>query len=240
MNVFTTGQFALDQSPSRWGVMCDFDGTITRVDVTDWLLSHYGLPGCDELEVAWRNGGIGSRECMGGQIALLDASQEEVDALLDDIEIDPEFVTFVRFLQAQGSPVQIVSDGLDYAINRILHRHGVHGLPVFANRLERVGERRWALHFPYGDPRCIKGAGHCKCATLSEQQRGWRNTLYVGDGASDFCVSGKVDLVLAKGKLIDHCRAQGIAHEAISGFAEALALCRTLFAPAVLAEVATP
>lgn len=208
----------------EWGILCDFDGTISLGDVTDALLSRFGRPGCDELETAWLAGEIGSRDCMRGQIALLDASLNEVNAVLDSIAIDPAFVEFAAVARQHGVPLQVVSDGLDYAIGRILSRHGLHDLPVFANRLEQRGERGWALHFPHSNPHCRKGSGHCKCAHAAQQQRHWARTLYVGDGASDFCVSGEVDLVLAKDKLVDYCRAQGIAHYPVSGFAAALAL----------------
>ena len=48
--------------------------------------------------------------------------------------------------------------------------------------------------------------------------------LLVGDGTSDFCVAGRADYVFAKRKLIAHCRDHALAHSAIEGFAEALAL----------------
>ena len=52
--------------------------------------------------------------------------------------------------------------------------------------------------------------------------------LFVGDGTSDFCVSGKADFVLAKYKLIEHCRSHGIAHAAFGDFSQALALMEDL------------
>jgi 2-hydroxy-3-keto-5-methylthiopentenyl-1-phosphate phosphatase len=51
-----------------------------------------------------------------------------------------------------------------------------------------------------------------------------RRTLLVGDGASDFCVSGVVDLVFAKSRLIDHCLVNAIPHHPIASFADALPL----------------
>ena len=54
--------------------------------------------------------------------------------------------------------------------------------------------------------------------------------LLIGDGASDFCVAGEVDLVFAKHRLIEHCRAAGIPYVPITGFADALELLPTLLA----------
>ena len=63
---------------SCWTILCDFDGTISQEDVTDSLLMRFGRPGWDALEVDWRAGKIGSRQCMAGQIALLDCSEDEL------------------------------------------------------------------------------------------------------------------------------------------------------------------
>ena len=48
------------------------------------------------------------------------ASLDEVDAALNTVQIDPAFADFVVAARARGMPVQVVSDGLDYAIRRIL------------------------------------------------------------------------------------------------------------------------
>src|SRR5258708_24791411 len=61
-------------------VQSDFDGTISLLDVTDTLLNRFGKPGWQELEDAWERGEIGSRECMKGQVALLDMDEAELRA----------------------------------------------------------------------------------------------------------------------------------------------------------------
>ena len=52
--------------------------------------------------------------------------------------------------------------------------------------------------------------------------------LVIGDGTSDFCVAGKADFVFAKGKLVEHCRREGIPHQPIAGFADAVRMLPTL------------
>ena len=49
-------------------------------------------------------------------------------------------------------------------------------------------------------------------------------TIMVGDGRSDFCVAGRADLVLAKGSLLQHARANDLPHYAFETFEEATAL----------------
>lgn len=203
-------------------ILCDFDGTVSVRDVTDVLLQRFGQPGCAELEAAWEAGEIGSRQCMREQIALLAASQAELDDCLNHVAIDPHFKQFCATAEAAGVTVHIVSDGLDYAIRAVLQRHGLSAVPVFANRLVQTGERSWRLDFPYAAPNCEKKSGHCKCRHLARCRQYVRHTLYIGDGASDFCVSGHADLVLAKGNLIQFCEQEGISHLPITDFADVL------------------
>ncbi len=211
-----------------WMVQCDFDGTISTEDVTDSLLQRFGRDGWQALEDAWERGEIGSRECMKGQIALLDMDRGALDAHLATLAIDPHFAAFVRAARDGGMPVQVVSDGIDHAIHQVLQRHGLGDLPVIANRLVQTGPRSWQLQSPWASAHCVRASGNCKCERLAEQKLQVDRVLYVGDGSSDFCVSGKADFVLAKHRLIDHCRAQGIAHAPFTGFDEALALMQAL------------
>lgn len=221
---------------SHWTILCDFDGTISVEDITDSLLVRFARPGWEEIEQAWKHGEIGSRECMARQVELLDVSRDELDAHLDEMPIDRSFATFAAAVRAAGVPMTVLSDGLDYSIRRILGRHGLADLPVVANRLLPVGERGWRLEFPHSTPDCR--SGNCKCASAGGAHAQRRRVLVIGDGTSDFCVSGEADLVFAKHRLIEHCRAAGIPYVPITSFADALELLPTLLAGELAAQAA--
>ena len=151
--------------------------------------------------------------------------------------MDADFAAFVAAAREAAVPLVIVSDGLDYAIASILERHGLGGLTVLANRLVQTGERSWRLAFPHAQPDCRSASGNCKCACARDlgaagrPAGGARNrVLLIGDGASDFCVAGEVDLVFAKADLLAHCAANGIAHQHVIDFAQALDLLSDLHA----------
>ncbi|KEZ76122.1 HAD-IB family phosphatase [Salinisphaera hydrothermalis] len=203
-----------------WMILCDFDGTIALDDVTDELLASFAAPEWTRIEADWRAGRIGSRECMTAQVALIDASQQAVDTLLDTMVIDPAFPAFVADATRMGMSVMVVSDGLDYAIQRILAGYGLGHLPIRANQLVHDGHRGWSLRSPYASTACAAGSGTCKCRIASDRA----TTLLVGDGQSDFCLAGTADYVFAKDRLIEHCRIHGIPHAAISDLRGARAL----------------
>ena len=206
---------------SNWFVLSDFDGTISLEDVTDLLLQRFARDGWQDIEASWVRGEIGSRACMAAQIDLLDLSKPELDAWLTEVEIDPAFAQFVSTARAQGIPLTVASDGLDYVIQSILLRYGLGSIPIVANRLVQIGERNWRLDFPNARDECRKASGTCKCALLRAAQQTHR-VLFFGDGASDFCVSHHADALLAKGQLIEYARREGIRHTPVSDFRNAL------------------
>jgi 2-hydroxy-3-keto-5-methylthiopentenyl-1-phosphate phosphatase len=199
----------------------DFDGTIALDDTTDLLLERFADPAWREVEADWVAGRIGSRECLARQIDLVRAAPEAVDALANDAAFDPGFPAFVRYCQNHDIPVTVVSDGLDRVAQTVLARAGVE-LPLLANRLEWLGEDRWRLTFPYAVADCRSRAGHCKCVALTETPYALR--FLIGDGRSDFCAAESADLVLAKGKLAEHCRTAALPHIPFADFAEATTL----------------
>jgi len=225
---------------SNWTILCDFDGTVSVEDITDSLLERFARAGWQAIEQAWRRGEIGSHDCMAEQVALLDADRDEIDAHLDSMMIDRAFPLFVEEAERVGMPLAIVSDGIDYAIRRILDSHGLGRLPIIANRLESAGARTWRLDFPFGSASCRIASGNCKCACAHRARSEQRKVLLIGDGASDFCVAAEADLVFAKHRLIEHCRAAGIPYVPITGFADALELLPTLIAGELAAHVNPP
>ena len=199
----------------HWVALLDFDGTISHQDVTDGLLRRFGRPGWQAIEQQWEDGLIGSRDCMTRQIAMLDMTLTQFYDHLCSVTLDPSFTAFLDVARARGIAVSLLSDGLAQAIAFILQRHGISGLPIYANQIELQAESSWRLRTPYSRPDCGPASAHCKCSQLPSSRL---RTMYIGDGASDFCVAGKADRVFAKGRLADYCKAQGIAHQPIHDF----------------------
>jgi 2-hydroxy-3-keto-5-methylthiopentenyl-1-phosphate phosphatase len=205
-------------------IVCDFDGTIATSDVTDVLLEVFAAPGWYDIEAQWLTGLIGSADCMARQVALLRCSRVAIDRLLDAVDIDPGFAGFVAFCRERDIELTIVSDGLDYAVARILARAGLGDLSIIANRLMFVAHDRYAMLSPHASPACRSGAGTCKCRAAGgadpEKPGDSRTTILIGDGRSDYCAAGAVDFVFAKSGLLGHCRANGISHLPYSNFFE--------------------
>lgn len=191
-------------------IFCDFDGTITLEDTTDYILNRLALPEWEDVEAEWEQGLIGSAECMQRQIALIHATKDVLDEALDQVVIDPGFIDLVDFCRIKNIKLTIISDGVDYFIHRVLTRIGMGYLPVIANRLVFLDDGGYQLQSPYAQPSCKSAAGVCKCAAVVSTH----SLIYIGDGRSDFCVSHQSPLVFAKNKLAVYCQENAIAFTA--------------------------
>jgi len=217
-------------------VFCDFDGTVTQLDVTDQILTQLAHPSWREIEREWVLGLIGSRECLERQIALVDAPREELHAVIDSITIDPHFSAFCRFTGRRRMPLYIVSDGFDYIIHRVLKRVGVAGTfrsgsHLFASAL-RVEGRRLLPSFPHSAEPCEHGCATCKAAIIRRYREDRQPIVFVGDGMSDRFAVEVADVVFAKRQLLAHCRESGIPCHPFETFRDVQEALERLHAPA--------
>lgn len=201
-------------------VLVDFDGTISKHDVTDALLEHFASPEWEELETAWQEGLITSRQCMADQYALIKADEDEINAFLDGVEIDPTFIDFLEYCHQSGYPVTIVSDGFDFYINRILSRYGITDFDIYSNHLE-FRDGNIITEFPHTNDECAT-CGNCKTSVFHTFKTPENTVVYVGDGWSDRCIAHESDVIFAKHKLITYCDEHGLDYTPYDSFADIL------------------
>lgn len=204
---------------NEWTVICDFDGTITPFDVTDAVLEKFALPEWEVLEKDWLDGKIPARDCMEKQIALIRATQTELDDFLDTVPVVKGFFEFSAFCKQHALKILVVSNGMDYGIKRVLARHGLAELPVIANHL-RSKNGNYTLESPFAEDSCAWGV--CKCKIAKSEGR---KSFLIGDSHSDFCLSGNADFVLAKKgeKLEQHCIKNTYTHNTFNDFFDVIA-----------------
>ena len=201
----------------------DFDGTISKRDVTDAILERYADSSWRTIENEWRASRIGSRDCLSQQMALVRASRRQLHALVDSIEVDEGLNELLDLCAAREFEAHIISDGFDYCINRILAR-AVNGRrsiikSVHASNLRLVGDR-WRTHFPHFHQSCGHGCGTCKPAVMRLLNPASAPAIFVGDGLSDRFAVACADLVFAKSELARYCRRHDIEHISYTNLSE--------------------
>ena len=208
----------MSAQPDRPIVFVDFDGTIAKRDVVDAILERHADPRWLAFEREWQAGRLGSRDCLREQMALVQATRAEMDALLADVDIDPGLVALVDSAARHDIALHIISDGFDYCITRILARLPVRVKPlltpmqVYASHLEPHGTDRWRASFQfYGQP-CNHGCATCKPAVMQALNVSGARAIFVGDGLSDRYAAAVAGVVFAKDRLATYCVDAGIRH----------------------------
>jgi 2,3-diketo-5-methylthio-1-phosphopentane phosphatase len=200
----------------RLKVFTDFDGTITRNDV--WMNTVSKLIEdkeefnniCEELY----SGKIGTRETVIRQLELVkDFSFERFNTYLDEEEIDEHFRDFTVFCRQNDIELTILSGGLDYYIDFILKRENIHVDFYSCKMMWDEKNKKLASEFTNSDEYC-RLCDTCKRNILINKTNDLENeiSVYIGDGSTDFCVSGYADIVFAKGKLASYCWKNNITY----------------------------
>jgi 2,3-diketo-5-methylthio-1-phosphopentane phosphatase len=189
-------------------IMCDFDGTITPLDHSNFIFLRFAASGLAYVE-QWEKGLISTREQIDQTFATMDAGPDEIALALKEIPIDPTFYDLVTFVDQNDLGLAVVSDGLDWPIEVILAQHGIQDLPIYSNHMTFEGGKP-VCAYPWYDP-STPMSGICKPLIVRRYREKGSRIVYIGDGRSDREAAREVDLVFAKGALADYCRADGIA-----------------------------
>ncbi|MBX9685519.1 MAG: MtnX-like HAD-IB family phosphatase [Candidatus Obscuribacterales bacterium] len=224
-------------------VFCDFDGTITRRDTVDFLLSELALPEWEEIEEQWVKGEIGARECMSRQVALIQGGWGKVRELLDTLNLTEGVHDFVNWCRSKNIPFVVVSDGIDRVIEYILSKNGIQPDAVYANHLIEDSAGAFSLQASSRPRLANCQSGVCKCRLVGQQAYQMIRVV-VGDGRSDFCWSKEADLLYSKGKLSEFCLAEGIGYNDFNTFFDIQdslnAVSQGLYAPVVFNKPLLP
>ncbi len=186
-------------------VFFDFDNTIATCDVFDDMVMRFSK---DKhwlnLEKRWREGKIGSMECLAGQLEGIRITKRALDRHLSGIKLDPYFKRLAHFLDAKGIKKIILSDNFDYILKRILNHNSLKKLKVYSNKLQ-FAKDRLIPSFPFRSNNC-KVCAHCKTKNLLANVDKDSIIIYIGGGNSDICPAEYADIIFAKKDLLKYCK----------------------------------
>lgn len=196
----------------KFKIFIDFDGTITTEDVGEKMFLTFGNPDKSrEIIIRWLDDKINSVQSWRELCATVDEfNTAEFDDFLSKIEIDPTFKGFVDYCHRNDFDIYILSDGLDYYIERILKREGLSHLPRYSNTLKFGENGELTPQFPHTDEECKKCA-NCKRNHIIENSGDSDYTVYIGDGNSDVCPAQYCDFIFAKDSLLQYCEENRIS-----------------------------
>ena len=206
-------------------IFSDFDGTIAVEDVGNRLFRMFGGAQANEIVRHYLDGSITARTCLTKECEAVEgATLREVEQFIDKFSLDLTFKGFVEFCRGRDIPLVVLSDGLDFYVERLLKNDGFGDLPFFSNHLEFVlsgAVTKLVPSFPHTDAECLL-CGNCKRNHLLRLSADDDIIVYVGDGISDRCPVRYADIVFAKRNLIRYCQEQNVTYHEFKNFRDVI------------------
>ncbi len=202
-------------------IFTDFDGTVSTRDVGYHLFHHFSGGKNDELIPDWKSGRMSSRDCLTREAEMISATSEQLEAYLTQHEIDPTFGSFVQTCRANEVELTILSDGLDFYIEKLLAAQGLGELPWKANHAIINGDKM-TIEFPYDNGPCRR-CGNCKAQRIRDFRQeitGEAKVIFIGDGYSDACATEEADIIFAKKDLEQFCQKNNIDYIGFKDFSD--------------------
>lgn len=194
-------------------IFVDFDGTIAKKDVGDSLFMEFGDQEIiTEIADRWIAGNISSATFWEELFETLpDIKKSKMDDFVDSMEIEDGFFDFLNLCKENNIDLTVLSDGLDYYIERILKNNNLTHLKVYTNKLEFTEDNRMIPSFPHRDEEC-KTCANCKRNHIINNSSDEDITIYIGDGLSDTCPAQYTDYIFAKRTLLKFCEKNRISY----------------------------
>ncbi len=188
-------------------IISDFDGTITKKDTLYHFFKEHASNGWMTVEKLWKERKIGSKECLIREFELVEnLSEKLIDKFIDTLELDCYFKDFIKISKEKNVDFIIVSDGIDYFINRVLEKNNIKNLKIISNT-GKFYDDGFEITCPFEFSGCKVNSGTCKCKVVENLRDEYKELIYIGDGTSDFCVAENVGInkLFAKDSLFDFC-----------------------------------
>ncbi|MDP2362284.1 MAG: MtnX-like HAD-IB family phosphatase, partial [Ignavibacteria bacterium] len=163
---------------------------------------------------------ISSRQCWDELCDSVDKiSKQELNDFINSLDIDPTFVSFVRFCNSNEMELIVLSDGFDYYIDRVFNKAGLAGLKYYSNKLFVDDAGKLFAKYPHYDSNSPTSA-NCKKNHILNHSSDDDYTIYIGDGNSDKDAAQYCDFIFAKNGLLKFCSTERISFYPFKDFIE--------------------
>lgn len=209
----------MNPTQRNFKLFIDFDGTITNVDVGEAMFLKFGdADRSNDIIDRWIKREITSVQSWQLLCETVENFNAEIfDEFLSTISIDDSFFEFDKFCNANNFDRWILSDGLDYYIERILNANNLKHIPLYSNKLSFDENNNLVPEFPYTDEECSQCA-NCKRNHIINNSGDTDFTVYIGDGYSDTCPAQYCDFIFAKNSLLKYCEVNRITYFPFNSF----------------------
>ncbi|MDD5288562.1 MAG: MtnX-like HAD-IB family phosphatase [Dehalococcoidales bacterium] len=189
-------------------IQCDFDGTVTEKDVSFMILDAFAKGNWRAILQQYSDGKITVGEFNRRAFDTVAASKETMlDYIKDRVKVRPGFKEFVKLCQKKDFSFVIVSNGLDFYIEKMLRDNDLEGTEYHAAET-RFHPDGLKVRYVGPDGREISAEFKNKYSQ-HYLDKGYR-VVYIGNGTSDFSAAKYCNQIFATDSLLEHCQNAGL------------------------------
>jgi len=211
-------------------VVLDFDGTVTKVDVSDEICRQFASPAWREIDLAWERNELSLGEAQQRIWRLVRGSRNEVVGYAKKVGLLRAGLDRLLDAVRRTPPIQIwlASGGFDFYIQPILGERLGRFARAYFHKADFVA-KRVELDFQHPALRCEKCA-LCKGKVVDLALGEGARVIFVGDGSSDRCVldrhaHDRLTIYTIGGSFLERlCEERQIPHRTLRSIDEVLDL----------------
>jgi 2,3-diketo-5-methylthio-1-phosphopentane phosphatase len=192
-------------------LVSDFDGTMTRHDFYKLAIENLLPVDVPDHWADYRSGTITHFEALRRYFAAIRKNEDEILAVVRQMELDPGLRVAVEKLRQAGWTVIVTSAGCAWYIRRLLADAGVD-VVVHANPGRFEAGRGIVMEMPTGSPYLSESLGVDKTAVVRQHVASGGRVAFAGDGFPDVDAARLVpaSLRFARADLADVLQKEGL------------------------------
>ena len=207
-------------------VQCDFDGTVTEEDVSFLLLDAFASGDWKHLLRQYQEGKITVGQFNREAFTMVTADKQTLlRRVKDEVKVRTGFHELVAFCRRRGFRLVIVSNGLDFYIEKILGDIGMGEIEVFAAQTHFSPR---GLEVQYIGPDGSRLDSDFKEAYVDLFLGEGYQIIYMGNGSSDISPARQCHYVFATGVLLAHCKQTNLDCIPLTDFREVVRVMERL------------
>ena len=190
-------------------IQCDFDGTITKEDVSFLLLDGFAQGDWRQLLQDYKGHRISVHHFNARAFAMVKADRVTLlEAIKGKVKLRPGFDKLTSYCSRRGFRLVIASNGLDFYIEAVLRELGLEEIEVYAAQTQFWGD---GLKVEYTGPDGRQLDDGLKEAYIKSFLKEGYRVIYVGNGDSDINPAKYAWQILARDELLAYCRENQLA-----------------------------
>ncbi len=197
-------------------IQCDFDGTITRNNLSVLLREKYACGNWRKIDVDYLHGRLTVEQSNQLQFTLIKEPEEKLQEFVrQHIEVRPGFAKFVSYCRKNGIPIVIVSSGLDFYIEVVLSELGMSDIEMYCGKTE-FSEKGIMVSYHDHNGNTIEHG--FKISHMNWLKKRDNRIIYIGDGLSDLEAARNANYVFATGHLATLLKEEHVSWSSFDNF----------------------